>query len=227
MEGQRDGEAVRQYYLAVDRQQFKMGTLVDLLGVLGGKFGLPIVMCCSSRDVLDALCAAISILPYISLSSLHSDLAEVERASSIEKFRQLVNDWSLMHEGEPEGFHEEVKKQNSHILVVTDSCLPMQALGEAPLSAQVLINYDLPAKKEAYLRRLAACTSGIPFPVTSKVYGAMIPGMTTASTSTINHSHGAIVINMVVGGEIVKLKNIEEGCGIVIEEMPMDISELL
>jgi len=74
-------------------------------------------------------------------------LAEVERASSIEKFRQVVNDWTLKHEAEPEGFHEEVEKQNSHILVMTDSCLPMQALGEAPLSAQVLINYDLPGKK--------------------------------------------------------------------------------
>lgn len=227
MEGQRDGEAARQYYLAVDRQGFKMGTLVDLLGVLGRRSGLPIVLCCSSRDVLDALCAAISSLPYISLSCLHSDLAEVERASSIEKFRQVVNDWTLKHEAEPEGFHEEVEKQNSHILVMTDSCLPMQALGEAPLSAQVLINYDLPGKKEAYLRRLAACILGIPFPISSKVYGATIPAMTTASTSTINHSHGAIVINMVVGGEIVRLKNIEEGCGIVIEEMPIHISELL
>uniref|UniRef100_A0A7C9AL69 Uncharacterized protein n=1 Tax=Opuntia streptacantha TaxID=393608 RepID=A0A7C9AL69_OPUST len=63
----------RHFYLAVDRLHFKMETLVDLLGVVGRRSGLPIVVCCSSRDELDAVCAAVSALPYISLSSLPSN----------------------------------------------------------------------------------------------------------------------------------------------------------
>ncbi|KAF3772944.1 hypothetical protein EJ110_NYTH56530 [Nymphaea thermarum] len=36
-----DGEAIRQYYVAVDRLQFKMETLVDLLDVIGRRSSLP------------------------------------------------------------------------------------------------------------------------------------------------------------------------------------------
>ncbi|KAI9198495.1 hypothetical protein LWI28_016868 [Acer negundo] len=37
---------------------------------------LPTVVCCSSRDELDAVYSAVSNLPYISFSSLYSDLVE-------------------------------------------------------------------------------------------------------------------------------------------------------
>ena len=45
-------------------------TLVDLLGVAGRRSCLPMVVCCSSRDELDAVCSAVSNLPYIFLTSL-------------------------------------------------------------------------------------------------------------------------------------------------------------
>jgi translation initiation factor 4A len=60
------------FYLAVDRPQFKMETVVELLGVLGRRPWLPIVVCCSSRDELDAVCSSLSTLPYISLAALVS-----------------------------------------------------------------------------------------------------------------------------------------------------------
>ena len=37
-------------------------------------------------------------------------------------------------------------KIKSHMIVATDACLPLLALGEAPVSARVLINYELPSK---------------------------------------------------------------------------------
>ena len=43
---------------------------MDLLGVAGRRHCLPMVVCCSSRDELDAVCYAVSNLPYISLASL-------------------------------------------------------------------------------------------------------------------------------------------------------------
>lgn len=39
-------------------------------------------------------------------------------------------------------------------------------------------------------------------------------------------SADGIVINMVVGGEVVTLKGIEESCGIVIAEMPINVRAL-
>ena len=38
-------------------------------------------------------------------------------------------------------------EQKSHMIVVTDACLPVLASGESSISARVLINYALPMKK--------------------------------------------------------------------------------
>ncbi|RVX21270.1 hypothetical protein CK203_001800 [Vitis vinifera] len=45
-------------------------TLVDLLELASHRPCLPIAVCCSSRDELDAVCSAVSNLPFISLASL-------------------------------------------------------------------------------------------------------------------------------------------------------------
>ncbi|KAM1018199.1 hypothetical protein TB2_039678 [Malus domestica] len=58
------------FYLAVDRYQFKMETLMDLLGVAGRRPGFPMVVCCSSHDELDAASSAVANVPCISLASL-------------------------------------------------------------------------------------------------------------------------------------------------------------
>lgn len=194
-------DTLKQYYIAVDRQQLKMGTLVDLMKVLGRKQGLPLIMCCSSRDSLDAVCSQFSSFQHMSLSCLHSDLSETERSSVLEQFQTAVANWNRSLE--EENTNMEVQEAHSHLLVATDACLPSQALAESPFSARLLINYDLPVKKEAYQRRLAAC---------------------------LGHPAGGssgIVISMLVGGEVALLRNIEEGCGIIMEEMPIQIFELL
>ncbi|XP_048131441.1 uncharacterized protein LOC115740229 isoform X2 [Rhodamnia argentea] len=139
----------RHFYVAVDRLQFKMETLVDLLGVAGRRPGLPVVVSCSSRDELDAVCCAISNLPFISLASLYSDLAETERALVLDGFRQSTLHWNqsvVVQSGNDIKAVEDVE-QKSHIVVVTDACLPLLTSGESPLSARVLINYELPTKK--------------------------------------------------------------------------------
>lgn len=192
-------ESLKQYYVAVDRLQLKMGTLVDLMKVLGRKQGLPLIMCCSSRDSLDMVCSHFSSSQRMSVSCLHSDLSEGERASILEQFQKDVAAWNLL--SEDVGVKPE--EAQSHLLVATDACLPSQALAEAPLFARLLINYDLPVKKETYQRRLGACF-----------------GHSTAGSP-------GIVINMLVGGEVALLRSIEEGLGIIIEEMPIQIFELL
>lgn len=54
----------------IDHQILVQETLVDLLGVAGRHQWLPMVVCCSSRDELDAVCSALSNLTYISLAAL-------------------------------------------------------------------------------------------------------------------------------------------------------------
>ncbi|GJN20458.1 hypothetical protein PR202_gb07839 [Eleusine coracana subsp. coracana] len=191
----------RHYYLAVDRLQFKMRTLLELLGVVSDRrSGLPIVVCVSSRDELDAICAALANLLFVSLSPLYSDQSEQERASILEKFRQATMQWNQTAKATVVA--ESSKAENTglklSIVVVTDACLPLAAMAEAPLMAQVLINYELPTKKEAYLRRMSTCLAA-----------------------------DGIVINMVVGGEVATLKALEEASSLLIAEMPIHVSEIL
>ncbi|XP_054825352.1 ATP-dependent RNA helicase eIF4A [Prosopis cineraria] len=189
----------RHFYLAVDRLQFKMETLKDLLGLVGRRPRLPIVVCCSTRDELDSVCSTFSSLPFISLSVLYSDLAEAERALILEKFQQVTARWNQVYHVGTENEDEDGKdEQRSHMIVVTDACLPVLASGESPVSGHLLINYELPTKKETYMRRMATCLAA-----------------------------DGVVINMVVGGEVVTLKSIEESSGIGIQEMPMQILDIL
>ncbi|KAH8931779.1 hypothetical protein BDL97_19G038900 [Sphagnum fallax] len=235
-------EVLRQYYIAVDRQHFKMGTLVDLLTMLGRRASLPVAVCCSSRDSLDAVWSTVSASQEFSLSVLHSDQAQSERIAALDNFRQVVADWthgSCEGNALPSGSNcvDDRQQQQSGLLMTTDACLPSAALGEAPLGARVLIHYDLPAKKEAYMRRMAACLAAAP--VMGTTAGRATVGTSTMSqpglssgSGTNGGAHiggvwGGIVINVVVGAEVATLCKLEEGCGVVIDEMPINIPELL
>uniref|UniRef100_A0A0D3HD64 Helicase C-terminal domain-containing protein n=1 Tax=Oryza barthii TaxID=65489 RepID=A0A0D3HD64_9ORYZ len=146
----------RHFYLAVDRLQFKMRTLLELLGVVADRRGaLPIAVGVSSRDELDLVCADVASLPFVSLSPLYSDQAESERASVLDKFRQATIQWNHTKAASAD-IADSPKTESADskltIVVATDACLPQATLGEAPLMARVLINYELPTKKEAYFR---------------------------------------------------------------------------
>uniref|UniRef100_A0A7I4AFA7 Helicase C-terminal domain-containing protein n=1 Tax=Physcomitrium patens TaxID=3218 RepID=A0A7I4AFA7_PHYPA len=148
----REGEGLQQYYIAVDRQKFKMDTFVQMLLVLGRRASLPIAICCSARDSLDAVCARISAAQQFSLLFLHSDQGDSERAVVLSNFHAIVRDWNhgivkssvSKLEGDDD---EKVEAKKPGILVTTDACLPSATLGEPSLGARVLIHYDLPAKK--------------------------------------------------------------------------------
>lgn len=78
----------------------------------------------------------------------YSDLAEADRASVLENFRQATTRWNQKVNAES-GADSDIGKdeQKSHMIVVTDTCLPLISSGEAPIAAHVLINYELPTKK--------------------------------------------------------------------------------
>ncbi|KAL8473175.1 hypothetical protein ACS0TY_029459 [Phlomoides rotata] len=190
----------RHFYLAVDRLDFKMETLLDLLSTAGRRPCLPMVVCCSTRDELDAICSNVSNLSsHVSISSLYSDLSEVDRAVVLDNFREATVRWNRLgreEEANGEGGTEDERK--SHVVVVSDACVPFLGSVESPLCGRMLINYELPTKKETYMRRMAACLST-----------------------------DGIVINMVVGGEVVILNSLEESSGLLIAEMPIHIFEMI
>lgn len=88
----------------------------------------------------------------------HSDLAETERTLILEEFRHTAMKWS-QKVTEQSGDESETGKDEhkSHMIVVTDACLPLLSSGESAISARVLINYELPTKKETYIRRMTTC----------------------------------------------------------------------
>ncbi|KAK1556996.1 hypothetical protein Q3G72_015863 [Acer saccharum] len=137
-------------------------TMVDLLGVLGRRTCLPMVVCSSSRDELDSVCSAYSNLPYISFSSLYSDLVEGERTRILENFRQATFSWNQNISAQSGDDNETGKdEQKSCMIVVTDACLPVLASRESPISAHVLIIFELPMKKETYIGRIATCLAAV------------------------------------------------------------------
>ncbi|CAN6697034.1 unnamed protein product [Malus baccata var. baccata] len=130
----------RNFYLVVDRLHFMMETLMDLLGLAGRRSGLPMVVCCSSRDELDAVCSAVPNVPFISLASLYIDLAEADRSLILEHFRQATMRWNPEVSVQPAVDSVSVKdEQKSHMIVATDACLPLLASGESSIAARVLI----------------------------------------------------------------------------------------
>lgn len=227
------GTALNQYYVAVDRQQFKLSTLVDLMEVLVRSAALPVVIACGSRDVLDLLVATLTLLQGCIVACLHSDQGDSERAAALALFREAVVAWGSFVEDRSRGYNvpnapaggaDRPDGAQAHVLVVTDACLPLQQLGEHPLNARLLINYDIPAKKEAYTRRVGTCISPAAAAASTRASGHTPP------SSGHHHaagSAGGLIITFLVAGEIAVLRNLEESCGFSLSEMPIHISELL
>ncbi|KAM1294261.1 hypothetical protein ACFX13_014635 [Malus domestica] len=125
----------------------------------------------------------------------YTDLAKADRSLILEHFRQATMRWNPEVSAQSAVDNKSVKdEQKSHMIVATDACLPLLPSGESPIAARVLINYELPTKKETYTSRMTTCLAA-----------------------------DGIVINMVVGGEVVTLKSLEESSNLVIAEMPIHL----
>lgn len=121
-----------------------MDTLVGLIDAIVASASIRCAgLCCSSRDGLDTVVAAVQHKENTRVMFLHSDQTEVERADVLRRFQALCDE----HAGD---------KSRLHILATTDFCTPASALSEEkPLSnLSLLINYDLPRRREVLARRL-------------------------------------------------------------------------
>lgn len=84
---------------------------------------------------------------FFSTRRQYSDLVEDERAFVLEKFRQVATGWNQINHSAAGNGDDVGKDDRSHMIIVTDACLPLLTSGEPPMNAHLLINYELPAKK--------------------------------------------------------------------------------
>lgn len=81
----------------------------------------------------------------VARATQYSDLAEAERSMIFERFRQATMSWNIYAADSED--KESKREDKSHMIIVTDSCLPLLNAGESSISGHVLINYELTSKK--------------------------------------------------------------------------------
>lgn len=90
------------------------------------------------------------------------------------------------------------------ILVSTDAGLKCVSREQLPLGLPVLLQYDLPAAKDAQQRRIAAVFGG----------------------SRERRGQKAVVVSFVVAGEVPRFRAFEALCGAPVQEMPVHVPDV-
>lgn len=117
-------EGIRQFYVAVETEDAKFGTLCDLYQTLS------ITQCiiyCNSRRKVDWLADRMQREDF-TVSSLHSNMSSEERTLVMREFRS----------------------GSSRVLITTD----LLARGIDVQQVSLVVNYDLPGNRENYLHRI-------------------------------------------------------------------------
>ena len=117
-------EGIKQFYVNVEKEEWKFETLCDLYDSLTISQA---VVFCNSRKKVDWLTAQLRKSNF-TVASMHGDLPQRERDSVMASFRG----------GE------------SRVLVTTD----VWARGIDVAQVSLVVNYDLPPRREAYLHRI-------------------------------------------------------------------------
>lgn len=116
-------EGIRQFYVNVEREDWKIGTLCDLYGTLS------ITQCvifCNTRRKVDFLTDQLSQQSF-TVSAMHGDMEQRERDVIMKEFRS----------------------GSSRVLITTD----LLARGIDVQQVSMVINYDLPNNRDNYIHR--------------------------------------------------------------------------
>lgn len=118
-------EGIRQFYVNVEREDWKVGTLCDLYETLSIAQA---IIFCNTRNKVDMLTEEMSNQSF-TVSAMHGDMSQKERSLIMLQFRS----------------------GSSRILITTD----LLARGIDVQQVSLVINFDLPVNRENYLHRLA------------------------------------------------------------------------
>jgi len=163
-------EGIKQFFVAVEREEWKFDTLCDLYDTL--TITQAVIFCNTKRKV-DFLTAKMREANF-TVVSMHGDLKQKERDTIMQEFRQGT----------------------SRVLITTD----IWARGIDVQQVSLVINYDLPTKRENYIHRIGR--SG-------------------------RFGRKGVAINFVKTEDVKVLRDIEQYYGTQIDEMPMHISDLI
>ena len=117
-------EGLKQYFIAVEKEEWKFDTLCDLYDTLTITQA---VIFCNTRRKVDWLTDKMREANF-TVSSMHGEMPQKERDSIMQDFRQA----------------------NSRVLISTD----VWARGIDVQQVSLVINYDLPSNRENYIHRI-------------------------------------------------------------------------
>lgn len=117
-------EGLKQYFIAVEKEEWKFDTLCDLYDTLTITQA---VIFCNTRRKVDWLTEKMREANF-TVSSMHGEMPQKERDSIMQDFRQ----------------------GNSRVLISTD----VWARGIDVQQVSLVINYDLPSNRENYIHRI-------------------------------------------------------------------------
>ncbi|KAI1724011.1 DEAD/DEAH box helicase domain-containing protein [Ditylenchus destructor] len=117
-------EGIRQFYIDIGKEEFKFDTLCDIFDSISISQS---VIFCNTRRKVEELANKMTKNKF-SVSSMHSDMSQVDRNMVMKEFRS----------------------GSSRVLISTD----LLARGIDVQQVSVVINYDLPSNRENYLHRI-------------------------------------------------------------------------
>ncbi|KAK9804937.1 hypothetical protein WJX73_000801 [Symbiochloris irregularis] len=173
---------LKQFYVAVGTPEAKLPTLAELVSYLAlaspsKPFGAAVL--CNSRDALDSVATELSI-PANKLYIMHTDLELDDRLQLAKSLNQAISGaagqdqqnsgrqaqiaesgagWSAAEQHQHPAHASGTATSGpdttvtGHILVATDACFRSPEASAAFPAVSVLINSDLPARKEMLARR--------------------------------------------------------------------------
>ena len=122
-------EGIKQFYIAIEREEWKFDTLCDLYATLTITQA---IIYCNTRRKVDWLTQKMQEKDF-TVSSMHGDLDQRERDTIMREFRS----------------------GSSRVLITTD----LLARGIDGQQVSLVINYDLPTNRENYIYRIGRSTS--------------------------------------------------------------------
>ncbi|KAJ1969751.1 translation initiation factor eIF4A [Dimargaris verticillata] len=117
-------EGIRQFYIAVEKEEWKLETLCDLYETVAVTQA---VIFCNTRRKVNWITEQLTARDF-TVSAMHSDMEQSQREVIMQEFRS----------------------GSSRILITTD----LLARGIDVQQVSLVINYDLPSNKENYLHRI-------------------------------------------------------------------------
>lgn len=117
-------EGIKQFYIMIEREEWKLGTLTDLYSTLTITQA---IIYCNTRRKVDWLTERLQEKDFV-VSSMHGDMSQKERELIMREFRS----------------------GSSRVLITTD----LLARGIDVQQVSLVINYDLPTNRENYIHRI-------------------------------------------------------------------------